>query len=382
MLVVLAGAAYFGGRFLTSPSGRYWTAQTVFRGKPDRVSPVLNRALARACTGMQLPPPYPNLVCRPDSTTGVSLCSATLRLTPGISPIQANARITQALTDLGVTLVRGAEAADGSVNLRFQAGTKVSVSLDLIPAASTGLDTVIAPAPNLPAVDVKVRLALIIDDYGEDPAATRQFASLPGQFTAAVRSNLPNAKGLAAEARSAGMEVILNLPMEPQNYPTTNPGQDAILVDLSGREIRKRIRSAVEEVGPVKGVKTYMGDLAVEDRDVMRAVLEELQKENLYLVDNTTSTYSTVPDLAREIGVLVFTAERSTEVDRSHRGEGTLGIRFDSLLDQARKAGYGIGIVHSSDAMLSVLKSRLPALAREGIVVMGLSEVMKAYALE
>jgi polysaccharide deacetylase 2 family uncharacterized protein YibQ len=64
--------------------------------------------------------------------------------------------------------------------------------------------------------------------------------------------------------------------MEPRDYPTRNPGAGAVLVDLSGREIRNRVRGALRKVDPAAGVITHMGQLAVEDRDVMRAVLEEL----------------------------------------------------------------------------------------------------------
>jgi len=39
-------------------------------------------------------------------------------------------------------------------------------------------------------------------------------------------------------------------------------------------------------------------------------------------------------------------------------------------------------VVHPKEGTLQVLADRLPALAGEGIVVMGLSEVMKAHALD
>jgi polysaccharide deacetylase 2 family uncharacterized protein YibQ len=178
------------------------------------------------------------------------------------------------------------------------------------------------------------------------------------------------------------MEVILNLPMEPKDYPTRNPGQDAILVDISGREIRKRVREALDTVGAVQGVKSYMGSLAVEDRDVMRPVLEELGKRDLYFIDAARSEYSTVPELARALEVPIFTISAVCEVDAGRRNEGTIGIRFDDLVRSVRAKGYAIGIIHAKDGTLAVLEDRLPRLAREGIVVMGLTEVMRAHALE
>ena len=49
---------------------------------------------------------------------------------------------------------------------------------------------------------------------------------------------------------------------------------------------------ALDRVGPVPGIKTYMGSMAVEDRDVMRALLEELGERELFFVDSTDEQYS------------------------------------------------------------------------------------------
>jgi len=381
VLVLVAGAAYFGGRYLLSPPGRYLVATRLWNGKPSRMKPVLEEAMARAARRLDLPPPMPQLLCKPDSTGG-SVCRSTISLPPGVSTIQANAELTRALTGIGTRFLSGAQAPDGTVELAFQAGKRVEMALTLIPAAGSGLDTTVAPAPNLPQVEVRARLALVIDDYGEDPALSAQFRGLPGTFTAAVRSNLDGADRIAADARKAGFEVILNLPMEPENYPTRNPGSDAILVDLSGHEIRKRVDDAVDRVGPVPGVKTYMGGLAVEDRDVVRPILEELAKRKLFFVDAAMSNYSTVPELAHEIGIPYYTVTSQSEVDRGRRDAGSIGIRFDDLVATCRVRGYAVGIIHAREGTLEVLRGRLPGLAREGIVVMGLSEVMKAHELE
>ena len=153
-------------------------------------------------------------------------------------------------------------------------------------------------------------------------------------------------------------------------------------MDLSGREIRKRVRRALDTVGPVTGAKTYMGSLAVEDRDVMRPVLEVLHERGLFFVDAVQSRYGTVRELAHEIGLTLYEATSISQVDEGHRNAGTIGIRFDDLVRSARANGYAVGIIHAQDATLEVLAGRLPALRREGIVVMGLSEVMKAHALQ
>jgi polysaccharide deacetylase 2 family uncharacterized protein YibQ len=380
-MLALAAVVYVGGRFIFSPRGRYVVATTVLGGGPGQMRPILEAALGRAARDLNLPPPYPELVCEPDSG-GTHLCSTVIGLTPGVSVLQGNAKFTSELLSMGVDLVSGVQNLDGTVNLRYRAGSKVVLSAELVPAASTGLDTVVTPAPGMRQVEVRGRLALIVEDYGVRGPQSRRIQNLPGTFTAAIRPNQDNAEAWVKEARQSGLEVILNLPMEPRDYPTRNPGEDAILVDLSGREIRKRVKRALDKVGPVAGVKTYMGSLAVEDRDVMRPVLEELHARNLFLIEASRSQYSTVSELARALELPFYTVTSISEVDAGRRDEGTIGIRFDDLIRRCRAKGYAIGIIHARDVTLAVLEERLSRLAREGIVVMGISEIMRAHALE
>lgn len=345
------------------------------------MKPVLERELARASRELALSPPDPQLLCEPDSA-GTQVCSAVIGLSPGVSTIQANAVFTRHLLGLGASFLTGSEDRDGTVSLRYRAGSKVRLTLDLVPTRTTGLDSLVAPGPGHGAVEVKGRLALIIDDYGADRSLSRLFADLPGTFTAAIRPNLPGAEAWAKEAAQAGMEVLLNLPMEPRDYPTRTAGDDAILVDLSGREIRSRLDNALGKVGTVKGVKTYLGGLAVEDRDVMRPVLEEMKKRGLFFVDASHSAYSTVPELARELDVPVYLVTSASEVDEGKSEASRITIRFEDLARKCRAQRYAVGIIHAHEATHAVLARELPRLAREGILVMGLSEVMKVHALK
>jgi polysaccharide deacetylase 2 family uncharacterized protein YibQ len=99
-------------------------------------------------------------------------------------------------------------------------------------------------------------------------------------------------------------------------------------------------------------------------------------------VDATQSSYTSVPDLAREIDLPFFLATSMCEVDEQERSPSGVRIRLDALVDQARRKGYGVGIIHARAATLRVLEERLPELAGEGIVVMALSDVLELHALQ
>ena len=380
-LLVLVVLAVVGIRWLSSPKGSYAMATSGWGHSASRTKKVLEAELARGAKELGLRPPYPQLLCEPDSG-GAQLCTGIVGLTPGVSSIQGNVVFTRRLTALGAGFLSGTEDRDGTVRLKYRTGSKMNLALELVPARASGLDTTVTPGKGLGRVEVKARLALIIEDYGIDKVASRRFADLPGTFTAAIRPNISGAQAAAKEATQAGMEVMLDLPMEPKDYPTRNPGDNAVLVDLSGREIRNRVARALDTVGPVRGVKTFMGGLAVEDRDVMRAVLEELRARRLYFLDATQSPYSAVPDLAQELGVQALLVSSIAEVDEGRTSASTIAIRFQDLLRRCQAKGYAVGIIHPRAETHDVLVKLLPKMAEEGIVVMGLTEVMQAHALE
>lgn len=381
LLALLGAALWFGGRAMFTLEGRYWSAQQIWRGKPSRVKPVVEEALARSARALELPPPAPQLFCEPDSL-GRTICGASVSLPPGVSTLEANAEFSARLEKLGLRRLSGQEQGTGTALLRFAAGGKTAIDLTLIPASPTALDTAIAPEPNLPPVPVKIRMALIVERPEDNPRLLEDLAALPGKFTIAVHPEKEGARELADRARRAGMEVVLNLPMEPKGYPTQDPGSNAVLVDMSGRAIRRIVRGGLDRLDPVVGVKTNRGTLAVEDRDVMRAILEELVEPKLVFVDDTREEYSTARDLGREIGITVISVPNRSIVDQGRPDAYAIGVRFDDFVDSCRPNGYGVAILQLKERTIEVLRERIPRLAREGIVVMGLSEVAKLKALE
>ena len=50
---------------------------------------------------------------------------------------------------------------------------------------------------------------------------------------------------------------MIHIPMEPQSYPATNPGADALLLGQTPEEIRRRFQGFVERVPHAVGGNSY-----------------------------------------------------------------------------------------------------------------------------
>jgi hypothetical protein len=193
-------------------------------------------------------------------------------------------------------------------------------------------------------------------------------------LSVAILPYTTGARDLADRCRACGMEVLLNLPMEGLDYPRVDPGPGAILVDLPPREIRRRVLAALDEIGGAAGVHTFLGALAVEDRQVMRAVMGAVASRRGYFVDSAPSSYSVARETAAEVGVASI--RLADNLDAPGAGPEAIRRNLAALAEQARTRGVAVGLIHPYPGTVQALKALLPEWRRTGIEVVPLSEIV------
>jgi polysaccharide deacetylase 2 family uncharacterized protein YibQ len=78
--------------------------------------------------------------------------------------------------------------------------------------------------------DRRPRIAILISGLGPSGAATEAaIQGLPGAVSLAFWPYADRIDNWIRLARAAGHEVLLNLPMEPENYPAFDPGPKTLL---------------------------------------------------------------------------------------------------------------------------------------------------------
>jgi polysaccharide deacetylase 2 family uncharacterized protein YibQ len=220
------------------------------------------------------------------------------------------------------------------------------------------------------------RIALLVDDFGYRNLAESEVLLPIGRgLTVAIHPNATGARDLADHCREKGLEVVINMPMEDPNYPRENPGDGAVLVDMSEEEIRQRLADAYDKLGGADGVTTFMGNLAIEDRVVMRAVLEEVRARRGYFLDTTRSTFSTVNELAAELGIPAQRL-RPNQIDAEGTAAPVIRANLERLEATARERGLAVGMIRPYPATLEVLRTLLPRWTASGLEVVPLSEVV------
>ena len=202
-------------------------------------------------------------------------------------------------------------------------------------------------------------VAIIVDDIGYDRIQTAKLLDLDAPITFSILPYGPYSQEVAAQARAKGHEIMLHLPMEPNEYPQVNPGPGALLSRMDPDEMIRQLIANLDLYPGLKGVNNHMGSAMSRSPERMRQIFTILKKRGLYYVDSRT-TADTIARPSAQLLQLPF-AERDIFIDHFEDADFIMG-QLKELIKRAKEQGYAVGIAHPHAVTLTVLKQFLPQL--------------------
>ena len=216
--------------------------------------------------------------------------------------------------------------------------------------------------------------AIIIDDLGANLEKPHQLLALPYALTFSILPHLGFSAETAREARHAGREVMLHLPMEPIPSPHAPPGPTDIRVGMNRLEVEHVIDSDLASVPQAAGVNNHMGSRATADPRLMAAVMRSLAGRHLFFIDSRTTAASVAFDAARRQGLPAF--YRSVFLDDTQSVPYTIGQlrEFRRVLEEQ---GAALAIGHPYPTTIAALARFLPALVGDDVVLEPASQLLQ-----
>jgi polysaccharide deacetylase 2 family uncharacterized protein YibQ len=216
--------------------------------------------------------------------------------------------------------------------------------------------------------------AIIIDDLGENLEVARQLLALPYSLTFSVLPHLRDSVETAEEARRAGHEVMLHLPMEPETGSQASPEKGEIRIGMTSFEVEQILQSDLDSVPHAVGVNNHMGSRATADPRLMTAVMKSLAGHHLYFVDSRTTAASVALEAARQQGLPSF--YRSVFLDDTETVPYTLGQlrQFRRVLEEQ---GTALAIGHPYPTTIAALARFLPQLDSDEVQLAPASRLMR-----
>lgn len=210
------------------------------------------------------------------------------------------------------------------------------------------------------------KVAIIIDDLGYDPYIARRLIELEPNFTFSIIPHSPFQKKIADLIREKGGELMLHLPMEPNEYPEIDPGPGALLSSMEPDKLIAQLNDNLDTMSDIKGVNGHMGSKLTANSEQMYQVFTILKRRNLYFVDSLTTAQSVCKPSAKLLKVPF--AQRDIFIDHFHDPE-FMKSQIRQLIKRAKTQGEAIGIAHPHKETLRILENLLPELRKQVDIV-------------
>ncbi len=223
--------------------------------------------------------------------------------------------------------------------------------------------------------DRRPRVSIVITDLGLSRAITDQaIAQTPPTVTLSFNSQGAAVGAWGTRARQDGHEILIQVPIEPFDYPRSDPGPDTLLTNLSSSENIARLLKSMRQATGYVGVTTTYGSRFTSDPTRFGLILQELRKRGLMVLDSRVVPHGVVTDMARHAGVPVATSTQRLDINLDPQA---ITEALENLEMTARQTGRAVGITAATPVMINQLQAWAKTLPEHGIALAPLSAMVQ-----
>jgi hypothetical protein len=246
----------------------------------------------------------------------------------------------------------------------------------MIPVAADGLKpftAYAAEADRAKAAKMPV-VAIVVGGLGVGAAKTTDaIMKLPAAVTLAFTPYGSDPTKLAERARALRHEILLQIPMEPFDYPDNDPGPQTLLTTLAPEQNLDRLYWHLSRFQGYAGIANFMGARFVVTDAVMQPIIREAAKRGLGYFDDGSAPRSLAPSLTAaqtvpfaKADVAVDAVPTALEIDRA----------LAKLEAQAKESGVAVGVASALPISIERISVWTRALESRGVMLVPLTTAM------
>jgi polysaccharide deacetylase 2 family uncharacterized protein YibQ len=271
----------------------------------------------------------------------------------------------------------GAGAARGGPDPRLAEKSRFGMLPKIGADGARPADVYARPAGTLPGgAKPAGRVAVLVGGLGISASATADaIGKLPPSVSLAFAPYGGNLVNEGWQARQAGHEIMLQVPMEPFDYPDSDPGPHTLLAASRPAENIDHLRWALGRMSGYVGLVNYMGAKLTAEADALTPVLKEATSRGLVVLDDGSSSRSRIVAVAGEqngarADRVIDAVPRAADIDKA----------LQDLEATARSRGFAIGTASALPLSIERLRAWASALESRGILLVPISAAFRADA--
>jgi len=268
------------------------------------------------------------------------------------------------------------EAAASTVMPGVDARLLERTRYGMIPLATENLKPYMAYAATADQAKVARMpvISIVIGGLGVGAAKTVDaIVRLPSAVTLAFTPYGSDPTKLAERARAQRHEILLQIPMEPYDYPDNDPGPQTLLATLGTEQNLDRLFWHLGRMQGYAGIANFMGARFVATETAMQPIIREASRRGLAYFDDGSAPRSVAAALAQS-QALPF-AKGDVAIDAVPTA-GEVDHALAKLEDIAKERGFAVGTASALPVSIERIAVWTKGLEGRGVLLVPLTSVM------
>ncbi|NLS05833.1 divergent polysaccharide deacetylase family protein [Rhizobium sp. P32RR-XVIII] len=215
------------------------------------------------------------------------------------------------------------------------------------------------------------RVAIVVSGLGLSQTGTqRAIKELPEEITLAFAASGNSLQRWMQEGRRSGHEIMMQIPMEPFDYPANDPGPETLLTSKSPGKNIESLHRAMGEITNYTGIMNYQGGRFLSNPDALEPVMRDVAKRGLLFLDDGSSAQSKTEAVAKgtELPYAFADLQLDGQVDTN-----AILQKLDELERIAKRNGQAIGVASAFDESIDAIAKWSEEAGMRGIEVVGVA---------
>lgn len=215
------------------------------------------------------------------------------------------------------------------------------------------------------------RVAIVVSGLGLSQTGTqRAIKELPEEITLAFAASGNSLQRWMQEGRRSGHEIMMQIPMEPFDYPANDPGTETLLTSKSPGKNIESLHRAMGEITNYTGIMNYLGGRFLSNPDALEPVMRDIAKRGLLFLDDGSSAQSKTEAVAKgtELPYAFADLQLDGQVDTN-----AILQKLDELERIAKRNGQAIGVASAFDESIDAIAKWSEEAGMRGIEIVGVA---------
>lgn len=219
------------------------------------------------------------------------------------------------------------------------------------------------------------RVVIVVGGLGLSQTGTQEaLRQLGPDITLAFAPYGSSLDRWVTKARQEGHEILLQMPMEPFDYPDNDPGPQTLLATARAEDNLDRMRWLMTRITTYVGVVNYMGGKFTASEEALRPVMRELADRGLMYLDDGSSTRSVAANAAKPTKTPFAQVDLVLDATAS---EQAIDARLAQLESLSRQKGLAIGIASALPVSVRRIAAWAKDLEARGVLIVPASAVVR-----